>query len=240
MTERIVVARSVPLLDLEIERGGDGRTVTALAATFGEGYPVVDAEGDYDEIINPAAFNRTLSHGLSRTQVLFNHGKNLYGEPSDRYSMPLGTPLEVRAEAKGLVTVTRYARTDLADEVLELIRSGAIRAQSFRGSVYRQQRGVNPTSGRPFIERLELGLRDYGPAPYAVNDGAEILAVRSATLLEPATPIVPHADTPPEADSPDGPDEPAPDDQPAAPAPAYDPGADPLILAAANRRRRAT
>lgn len=237
MTDRLIVARSVPLLDIEIERSGDGRTVTALAAVFDADYPVIDSEGDYDETIDRAAFNRTLTHGIGRTQVLFNHGRNLAGEPSDRYSMPLGVPVEVRPEATGLLTVTRYAKTDLADEVLELIRAGAIRGQSFRGAAYRSARSFNPATGRTRITRLELGLADYGPTPFPVNDAAAILAVRSLTLED--HPVVTPTSTP-DVDSQAGPGEATAhiDEQPAPEAPAFDPGADPLTLAAANRRRR--
>lgn len=183
MTQRPEIVRAVPLLDLDVDL--DGRTVTAYAATFGDPYPVSDFDGDYDEIIHRSAFNRTLKAGVAgRVQPLFNHGRTIAGTPSDRYSMPLGVPLEVKAEPKGLLTVTRYAKTDLADEVLELIREGAITAQSFRGPIYRSAATRIGPDGRATIERLELGLRDYGPAPFAVNTGASILAVRSEIVAE--------------------------------------------------------
>lgn len=182
MKQRPIIERSFPLLDIEIDRReGGGRIVTAYAATFDDPYPVVDQFGDYDEEIDRAAFNRAISHGIERVQVLYNHGMTIWGTPSDRYSMPIGVPLDIRPEAKGLLTRTEYAKTELGDEVLELIGSGAIRAQSFRGTVYRSA----PTStrnGRKVIRRLELGLKEYGPAPFVANPGAEIMAVRSALL----------------------------------------------------------
>lgn len=254
--DRQIIERAVPLVDLEVG-GEDGRTVTAYAATFGEAYGVVDFDGDYDEVINRSAFDRTLSHGIAgRVQPLFNHGRTLAGTPSDRYSMPLGTPVSVTAEAKGLLTVTRYAKTDLAEEVLELIRSGAITAQSFRGPIYRSRHSV--VAGRDRIERVELGLRDYGPAPFAVNTSAQILAVRSALLAErletlgdltdeeraelaaalatPGTPTEPADESAPPEGSP------APTDtleEPAGTAPPAGPSIDTLALEAAQRRRRA-
>lgn len=179
------ISRVVPLLDYEIDRSGDGRTVTAYAATFGVPYEVFDEHGHYDETINAAAFNRTIANGVVRTvQVHFNHGLTLWGTPSDRYSMPLGTPVDVRADTRGLVTVTRYARTELGDEVLALWQDGAIRGQSFRGSVYRSAPPRRGANAWPLVERLELGLREYGPTPNPTNADAGLVAIRSQLLAQ--------------------------------------------------------
>lgn len=240
--------RAAPLID--IERSGPGRrTVTAYAAAFDTEYRVVDFDGDYDETINRTAFNRHLSqHGFSGVQVLYNHGRTIWGTPSERYSVPLGTPVEVRAERHGLLTVTRYSNTDLADEILESIDNDSVRAQSFRGPIIRsgpRQRGAD---GRTKIERLELGLIEYGPTPFPANDQATIVALRSQmladavgeltederaellALLSAGTPL----DPPAPVDTPDTTPEPEVEDVPAEDSSSLDP----LILANANRRRR--
>lgn len=178
------IERFVPLLDIEIDRSGDGRTVTAYAATFDEPYEVRDFDGHYDEVIDRTAFNRALGRGIDHVGVFYNHGRNLEGQPSDRFSLPIGTPLEIKAEARGLVTVTRYAKTPLADEVLELIRDGAIKSQSFRGAVISSARPTAGSNGRPVIRRTALGLREYGPTKFPANNSAAILAVRSSLLAE--------------------------------------------------------
>lgn len=177
---QVIVERSFPLIDLE--RSSDGRTVTAYAATFGDEYEVRDQFGHYWESINRAAFNRTLGRGLNHVQVLFNHGRTIEGASSSRFSMPLGTPIEVKPDTRGLLTVTRYAKTPLADEVLELIGDGAIRAQSFRGAIVHTAPARPGREGLQTLERLELGLREYGPCPFAVNTGAEVLSLRSDLL----------------------------------------------------------
>ena len=180
------ITRTSPLLDFDIERSGDGRTVVAYAAAFGNPYEVNDHEGHYDEVLNPAAFNKVIARSgfLESVQVHFNHGLTLWGTPSDRYTMPVGVAREVKADAKGLLTRTEYAKTELGDEVLELWRTGAIRGQSFRGPVYpnssrRTERGPN---GRPVIERMQLGLREYGPTPNPANIQAGLVAIRSQLL----------------------------------------------------------
>lgn len=179
---RQFIERSIPLSDFEISRT-DGRTVTAYAATFGDLYPVIDQFGDYDEEINRTAFNRELGRGISHVSVFYNHGMTALGTPSDRNSSPIGTPLEIRPDGRGLLTVTRYAATPLGDEILELIRSEALRFQSFRGPVYdtARRRGAG---GRLILERTALGLREYGPTAFPANDRAAIVAVRSTALAE--------------------------------------------------------
>lgn len=186
MTERLEISRTVPLLDYEIERSGDGRVVVAYAAAFNNLYEVNDQDGHYDETINPTAFNKVLarSNAVSNVQVHFNHGMTLWGTPSDRYSMPVGVAEEIKPDSRGLLTRTRYAKTDLGDEILQLWRDGAIRGQSFRGAVYASARPKSGPNGRPVIERLQLGLREYGPTPNPANAEAGLVAIRSQLLAQ--------------------------------------------------------
>lgn len=184
-----IIGRSFPIEDIAIRAGGDGRTVLAYCAVFDSPYEVSDEHGRYIESINRSGFNRRLATLQSNPPMcLYNHGFLLGTRtPSERFSMPLGTPVldEFRADTRGLLTVTRYAKTDLADETLELIRSGALVAQSFRGAIY-QSRPMAGRDGLRGIERMQLGLVDYGPTPTAVAREAEIVGVRSQgqALLE--------------------------------------------------------
>lgn len=180
--------RSFALDDIQILRSGDGRTVEAYAAMFDQPYEVRDQHGHYMELIDRAAFNRTLGNGAGKSAMcLYNHGMTVHGTPDALSSVPLGTPLEIRADGRGLLTVTRYNKSALADSVLEAIRNGDIRSQSFRGRIVRSSPERIPMRSRggalPTVTRHELGLTDYGPTPIAVNPAAEILAVRSRTEL---------------------------------------------------------
>lgn len=179
--------RSFPLDDIQISRSGDGRTVEAYAAMFDAPYEVRDQHGHYMEVIHRSAFNRTLSGGAGRNAMcLYNHGFTVHGTPSEMGSVPLGTPLEIKPDGRGLLTVTRYNKGPFADQVLESIRNGDIKAQSFRGRIVRSDPNGRPPRRRageplPTITRHELGLTDYGPTPTPVNSGAEIMAVRSVS-----------------------------------------------------------
>jgi HK97 family phage prohead protease len=191
--------RMYPLEDIHIIRsadGGDGRVVEAYAAVFGQEAEIQDREGHYLEVIEPSAFNRAIDHAsrarggfAGSVKVLWNHGRDLSGAPSDRFSMPIGVPVHIQAEARGVLTRTRYSETPLADEVLENIRNGAITAQSFVGPIMRSdphlRRGdrhrPDSTGSLRTVRRTELGLRDYGPVLWPAYSGAEILGVRMST-----------------------------------------------------------
>lgn len=252
-----MITRSVPLLDYEIDRSGDGRTVIAYAAVFGSTAEIRDHDGHYDEQINPAAFNKVLarSGSIANVQVHFNHGLTLWGTPSERYSMPVGVPEEIKPDGRGLLTRTRYSKTPLGDEILALWDDGAIRGQSFRGATM-QSRTITRTgpNGRPVIERLQLGLREYGPTPNPAYADAGLVAIRSQLLSqvgemsdEERAELVALLEQYPSIDSdPRGIPDDGPDSTPTAVSPVEPPAESPepdlsaelLELANANRRRR--
>lgn len=198
--------RLYPLEDMHIIRGadgGDGRTVEAFAAVFDDPAEIHDFEGHYVETIDRAAFNKVIADasrargGLpGSVKVLYNHGMTIQGTPSERFSMPIGVPVEIRAEQRGLLTRTRYNDTPLAEEILENIRSGSITSQSFTGRIVRSdpqlRRGdryrPDSTGSLRTVRRTELGLREYGPVLWPAYSGAEILGVRMSTPGGPPEP----------------------------------------------------
>lgn len=185
MTAPELFARSWALDDIQILRtgDGDGRTVEAYAAVFDTPTEIQDQHGHYNEIIDRTAFNRTLSHGISRVRVFYNHALTMHGTPAEGTgSVPIGSPVDIRADNKGLRTVTRFNRSELADAVLEAIRNGDIQGYSFRGRIIRSNPAKAPRArggALPTVTRTELGLFEYGPTPMPAYAGASILAVRS-------------------------------------------------------------
>jgi HK97 family phage prohead protease len=191
--------RLYPLEDIHILRsadGGDGRTVEAFAAVFDDPAEIQDFEGHYVETIDRAAFNKVIADASrarggfpGSVKVLYNHGMTLQGTPSERFSMPIGVPVDIRAEQRGLLTRTRYSETALAEEILESIRAGSITSQSFTGRIVRSdpqlRRGdrhrPDSTGNLRTVRRTELGLREYGPVLWPAYSGAEILGVRMST-----------------------------------------------------------
>lgn len=180
------IGRSFALDDIHIQRGGDGRTVEAYAAVFDTPAEIRDQHGHYMEVIDRAAFNRTLSHGIGKVRVHFNHGYNLHG-PDALAAVPIGKPLSIDPDGRGLRTVTRFNHTALADSALEAIRAGDIGGYSFRGRIFRSTPDRLPRrragDSLPTVTRTELGLSEYGPTPHPAYEAAGILAVRSADAL---------------------------------------------------------
>ena len=179
-----VFARSYPLEDIHVDASGDGRTVEAYAAVFNVPAEIHDRDGHYMEVVAPGAFDKTLEERGTRFGVFYNHGLTLHGASSERGSVPIGTPLEVRADERGLYTRVRYHKTPLADEVLEAIREGSITAYSFSGRFIRSEPSRVPrrrSDGElPTVTRTEIRLTEFGPTPMPAYEAASIIGVRSA------------------------------------------------------------
>jgi phage head maturation protease len=148
--------------------------------------------------LDRAVFNRAISDSAPaggranwKVGVFYNHGMTLMGTPSDRHSMPIGIPLEIKVEPRGLLTVTRYSRSTLADEILDNIREGSISGYSFSGA-FRRSTPAKPRGGwRPdnaggltTVRRLESTLREYGPTPFPAYATASVVGMRAAELLQ--------------------------------------------------------
>jgi HK97 family phage prohead protease len=176
------ISRGVPITDLEVQ----GRTVTAYAAVFDTPAEISDAHGHYMETIDRTAFNRTIKGAGQKAGVFYNHGMTIHGTPSEAGSIPIGVPTSITADRKGLLTVSRYNGTPMADAVLEAMRDGAIPGYSFTGRIIRSNPERLPrrrSSGElPTVARMELGLKEYGPTPFPAYSGAEIVSMRSALL----------------------------------------------------------
>jgi HK97 family phage prohead protease len=175
--------RSYPLDDIKVRSGGDGRPVEAYASVFDTPAEIKDQDGHYHEVIDRRAFDKTIAERGLKFGVFYNHGMTLHGTPSERHSMPIGTPVEVRADKRGVLTVTKYNRTQLADEVLESIREGAITGQSFSGRMIQSSPGRPPYRARngsvPTVTRTEIAMREYGPTPMPAYEDAGIVGVRA-------------------------------------------------------------
>jgi HK97 family phage prohead protease len=179
-----MISRWLPVEDMEIKRvDRKGREVTAYAAVFGMPAEIVDKHGHYWEEINGTAFNRTLSHGIQRVQVFYNHGYDLTGKPNMLGAVPIATPREIRPDGKGLITRAYYNDSELADAVLAGWEGGQIKGQSFTGRVY-DSRKKGRRGQIDHIERMELGLKEFGPTYAPAYEDAGLLAIRSQEDLQ--------------------------------------------------------
>lgn len=181
------VERTYLVDDLHVRSDGSGRVVEAYAAVFGTKAEVRDQDGHYHEENDPSSFNRTIQHKGVNFGVLFNHGRTIDGTPNPMATMPIGVPLEVRPDDKGVYTVTRYIDNPLADQVLSAIKDGALKAQSYSGrflkSVRTYPEGRARSASLPTIRRMEIDMREYGPAVFAQFSDAAILGTRADVFV---------------------------------------------------------
>jgi HK97 family phage prohead protease len=180
------VSRAYALDDLHVRSDGSGRVVEAYAATFQHRAEIMDQDGHYHEELAPTSFTTTIATRGLNFGVLFNHGRTIDGEPNPSATMPIGVPLEVKADERGVFTATRYLDNPLADQALDAIKSGAIRAQSFSGRFRKSTRTYPDGRGRaalPLITRHEIEMREYGPAVFAAYEGAAILGTRAEQFM---------------------------------------------------------
>lgn len=180
------VERTYQVQDMTLRSDGSGRIVEAYAAVFNTKTEIHDQEGHYHEELDSASFNRTMQHKGLGFGVLFNHGRTVDGAPYPAASMPVGVPLEVKSDGKGVFTATRYLDNPLADWTLDAIKNGAIKAQSFSGRFLKSSKSYPQGRSRgmlPVIRRMEVDMREYGPAVFAAYVGAEILGTRTADMF---------------------------------------------------------
>jgi HK97 family phage prohead protease len=192
--------RIYPLEDIRVltraDGAGTGTVVEAYATVFDQPAEIHDAQGHYQEIIDRGAFDQVLARimrsagGLAaNVKVLFNHGRTVGGVEAPEFQLPLGKPLDVRPEQRGLLTRTEYDASDpFTERILSKIRGGTITAQSFVGGIMRSDPELRGPGDRyrgrngalTTVRRMVLGLREYGPVLYPAYSGAEILGVRMA------------------------------------------------------------
>jgi phage head maturation protease len=183
--------RAVTLDDIRIRSGGSGRTVEAYAAVFDDPTEIVDQDGHYIEVNSQNSFTQTIAHHRGRFPVVYHHGMTLAGTPSDRGSVPIGVSTEVTPDKHGVLTVSEYGRSQLTDEVLEMIKIGAVTAQSYGGRFVKSD-PRRPTGGRfragpdgklRTVTRLEIAMREFGPTPFPAYANAAITGVRAQQML---------------------------------------------------------
>lgn len=152
--------------DLEI-RGGDGRTVFGLFVPFDRETVVNDGAGPYREVFRYGSLARTINSGR-KIPFLVNH---------DRQRLPIGSSLSLREDKAGGVGEFKVSKTREGDEVLELVRDGALSAFSVGfAPVKERQRG-------DLVERTEVKLREVSVVAFPAYEDAAIAGVRSESDL---------------------------------------------------------
>lgn len=162
----------VRAFDFESAGTGDGRTLEGYAAVFNRSSRIADLAGDFDEVIKPGAFTRSIQQ---RTPVLqFEHGR----DPRVG-AVPIGSIQELREDSTGLYVRARLFDNPVVEPVRQAIAGGAIHGMSFRFSV--PQGGDTWSRGADGVDLREItdtDTRELGPVVFPAYDQTSV-SVRS-------------------------------------------------------------
>jgi HK97 family phage prohead protease len=160
------ITRAAPV-DLEIR--GDGRTLAGIVAPFDTPTEIHDYDGRYTELIDRHAFDVTIrERGPDRVKLLAMH---------DSKNLPIGRATVLRPEARGLFGEMRISETDKGDEVLTLVRDGALDGLSIGFRSIRDRWSPD----KSIRTQLEIKLEEISVVAFPAYEKARIEAVRAAT-----------------------------------------------------------
>lgn len=135
----------------------DARTFEGYASTWDK-----DLVGD---IIMPGAFTKSINESFpaGRIKVLWNHGE------------PIGMPIEMREDERGLFVKGKISKTARGDEVLELMRDSVVDTMSI-GFMIPNGKSETRADGVRIIR--EVRLMEFSPVTFAANPMAAITDVK--------------------------------------------------------------
>lgn len=131
------------------------RTFTGYASTWD-----LDQGGD---IIVKGAFTKTLQEAGSRVKVLWQHHE------------PIGIPMSMIEDDKGLLVTAKISKTRLGDEALELMNDGVIDRMSIG---YRIPEGKSEYNSDGIRIIKELKLLEFSLVTFPMNEAAVITGVK--------------------------------------------------------------
>lgn len=157
---RTDLCRSAPFHLLRAEPDGDdGLTIEGYGAVFNSVTQINSWEGDFEEVIAPGAFRKSLREQSLKMQ--FDHGRHpLLG------SVPLGRWTTAEEDSRGLHLVGRLTDNWLTTPFRDAIRDGGVDGMSFRFSVGREEwvdRDGKKIRDDELFDMLWRGAGDRGP-----------------------------------------------------------------------------
>lgn len=161
-------------INLEHRAGGDGRTISGIAVPYDVEQRI---SGQLVEVFRKGAFADVVRAPF-RVKLLRGH---------DAKAMPLGRATMLKETDQGLYAEMRVSQTRAGDEVLELIKDGALDQLSI---------GFMPLKNRKrddgVIERIKAHLAEISLVTFgAYGDLATVSGVRDSE--EPTAPRLAHA-----------------------------------------------
>jgi uncharacterized protein len=190
--QRLNLCREVAFRAVNADPQGDGLSIEGYGAVFNSVTTIDSWEGQFEEVIAPSAFKKSLREQTVKMQ--YDHGRHpLLG------SLPLGNWTTAEEDQRGLHLVGRLHDNWITEPFRDAIRSGSVTGMSFRFSVVRDEwtdkDGKKLAEGElqemlwygggergPILRTLkEVKLSEAGPVTWPAYQDTEV-GVRSGTL----------------------------------------------------------
>lgn len=172
-----IISRSVQLDAVEFE-GGDGRTLHARLFRWDAPSEVSDGGGPrYLETWERGVFAQSIKRAQNLKRgwpLMYNH---------DVRGVPIGVVPMIHEREDGPWMTAKISRTSLGNDIVELIKDGAIPGVSVNGRNIRSARGANG-----HIRRMEVALGEISVTPFPSLVGADEMVLRSMNTVQEATP----------------------------------------------------
>lgn len=148
-------------------KADSGREIVGYASTFEN-----DARADtYGDIVAPGAFLEAIARhaaGERRVRFLYQHS----------WDAPLGRPEEMKEDDKGLWTRSYTSETAQGNDVLTLVKDGAL--DSFSIGFYIREYKIEERPDKTWIRKLtKIDLWEYSVVTFPANIYARIDEVRA-------------------------------------------------------------
>ena len=152
--------------------GTDGRTLEGHAAVFNTAARIRDMHGDFDEIIMPGAFTRSLA---ARTPVMqFEHGR----DPRVG-AVPIAAIEDIREDETGLYVRAKLYDNPVIEPVRQAIAGKSIKGMSFRfGVPDGGDKWTTRSAGVDLREIYDTDTAEIGPVVFPAYDATSV-SVRS-------------------------------------------------------------
>ena len=161
------------LTDTNLEQG----TFAGYASVFGS-----EVDTWPRTVVDPGAFTKTLTEGAGRVKVLWQH---------DPWC-PIGKPIEMREDNKGLYVVGKISDTQAGRDALTLLRDGVVEEMSIGFDPIRWEMVPDPAAPQALQSTLdgqvrhlkEVRLWEFSLVTFAADPMAQVYAVHSLPTAE--------------------------------------------------------
>lgn len=147
--------------DLEIRKDGDGRTIAGIVVPYDVEQRI---HHSLTEVFRRGAFSRVIPNA-HRVKLLVSH---------DAQALPIGRATLLREDTAGLYGEFRVSKGSRSDDILELVRDGALSEFSIGFQPLKDHRRPDGVVERLAAHLAEVSLVTFG----AYGQAAQVAAVR--------------------------------------------------------------